>query len=596
MAGLTKKEIVELLAETATLLEFHGANSFKSRAFEAASRALAAEAAPLDELVSEPGRLETIRGIGKSIATVIRQAAETGTADECDELRVSTPPGIFELLQVPNLGPKKLRALYTELGIDSLDSLEKACTSGAVAALKGFGEKTAANLLTGVGLVRRHAGKYLLPVALKWAAPLLEAVRECPATIRAEVAGSLRRRKEIVGDIDILAASERPGDVMEAFLAAPSVRETIAQGPTKSSVRLANDMQADLRVVAESEYAAALQYFTGSKEHNTQLRGRAKRMGLLVNEYGVFRHGPAVDPGQSDREGERLLTAGEDDVYAALGLPPIPPELREGMGEIEAAEGRSLPRLVERSDYLGALHCHTTWSDGTASVIDMARAARDTHGMQYLAVTDHSEAAVYASGVGRDRIPAQHADIDRANEALAPLGFRVLKGCECDIQADGSLDYPDDVLASMDIVVASIHSRFQMSEADMTLRIIRAVENPFTAVLGHPTGRILLGRDPYAVDIEAVLRRAAECGTVIEINGDPNRLDLDWRLCRRAKEMGVVFSVNPDAHSIEGLRAVDWGLDTARKGWLEKGDILNCLPLDALLERLKRLRESKRGR
>jgi DNA polymerase (family 10) len=350
-------------------------------------------------------------------------------------------------------------------------------------------------------------------------------------------------------------------------------------------------MQADLRVVRDVEYPAALQYFTGSKEHNTQLRGRARRLGLRVNEYGVFR----VDPNFKEEPGEanRLPVKNERELYRLLSLAEIPPELREGMGELEAAAQGALPELVTLADYRGVLHCHSTWSDGTASIRDMALAARDIHGLEFIAICDHSEVAAYARGVKRGDIARQQAEIDALNADPTLQGIRVLKSCECDVLADGSLDYPNEILASMDLVVASIHSRFNMTGAEMTNRLLKAIENPYTSILGHISGRILLGREGYELDYEQVFRRAAECRTIIEINCDPHRLDLDWRLCRRAKELGVLFAVNPDAHSVEGLTNIQLGIWIARKGWLTKHDIVNCLPLPRFLQRMAAIRKHK---
>jgi DNA polymerase (family 10) len=372
------------------------------------------------------------------------------------------------------------------------------------------------------------------------------------------------------------------------------VEKVIASGETKTSVLLHTGIQADLRVVHDGEFAPALQYFTGSKEHNTALRALALRKGMRLNEYGLF-HLPAEGSHDSTAppDGQPVPLEGEADIYRALGLSPIEPELREGVGEIEAAAAGALPRLVAPGDYRGVLHCHTTWSDGTASIRDMALAALE-RGWEYFGVADHSEAAAYAGGVKRDRIPEQHREIEAVNRELAPKGIRVLKGCEADILADGSLDYDEATLSSMEYVVASVHSRFGMGEEEMTRRLVRAVENPHTTILGHISGRLLLEREAYRFDAEAVLARAAECGTLIEINGDPHRLDLDWRLCRRAKDLGVRFSVNPDAHATRTLAHVAYGINCARKGWLTAGDVVNCLAVQEFLGLADSLRQQKR--
>lgn len=571
---LSKSDIAGILRDIAALLEFHDENPFKSRAYENAARALAAEPAALDDLIGEEGRLENIKDIGKSIAKVIRETATTGNSSHLDELRGSTPAGICQLMSIPNLGPKKIRALYEKLGITSAQELEEACKSGAVAQLAGFGEKSGGKILAGIEQTRKFAGQFLYTTALAAAAPLLKTLRACTAVARAETAGSLRRCKEIVRDLDFVASSENPRDVMDYFITLPGVAQVINFGETKTSVLLSSGIQADLRVVAGHEFASALQYFTGSKEHNTQLRGLAKKQGLRANEYGIFH--VTDKTGEGPRDGKRVAALDETAFYKSLGLDYIPPELREGMGEIEAAEAHNLPRLITLDDYRGVLHCHSTWSDGAASIRDMALAARDTWRLEYIAICDHSEAAAYARGIKRGDLARQHEEIDRLNKEFRASEFSILKGCECDILTDGSLDYPDEYLDAMDIVVASIHSRFQMSEADMTARLLRAVENPRTDVLGHISGRLLLAREAYPFDAEKVLARAAECDTAIEINGDPQRLDLDWRLCRRAKQLGCRFSINPDAHSIEALRYIVTGINVARKGWLAAGDVINC--------------------
>ena len=536
----TKSDVVDVLREMATLLEYHGESPFKSRAYEGASRALAEETSSLDDLLEQDGRLEQVRGIGKSIAATIREIVTTGTSLQHQDLLAGAPAGLQQLLRVPGLGVKKVRLLHERLGVGSLEELEEACKSGTVELLPGFGSKSVEKLLAGIELQRRHAGLWLYPVAASAADAVVRELRQCESVMRVEVAGSLRRCSEVVHDIDILAASDSPRRVMDVLVSMPGVSEVTGSGKTKTSVILTGGIQVDLRVVTEDEFPAALVYFTGSKSHNTQLRARARKKGLKLNEYGLYGE---VDDDTDPGTGKRLEVGEEEDLYRLLGLAYVAPELREGTGEIEAAEEDALPDLVAMDDYRGVLHCHSTWSDGAASIRDVALAARDKLKLEYVAICDHSEVAAYARGVRREDIPRQQEEIDRLNEELGGAGFRIFKGCECDILADGSLDYPDTLLASMDVVVASVHSRFQMGEQEMTARLLRAVANPFTNMLGHPTGRLLLGRAGYAFDVERVLARAAECGTVIEINADPNRLDLDWRWCRRARELGCRFSV-----------------------------------------------------
>lgn len=601
---MDKARAVAALEKIAQLMEYHGENAFKVRAFLNAAHALEAEAATLDDLASEKGRLEGIKGIGASTAAVIRELANTGGAQLLEELRAAAPPGMDALMAVPHLGPKKIRALHETLGVGTVADLEKALAGGKVEGLPGFGAKTVEKIAAGIATARRNAGRVLYAHAEAAVLPLLEGLRAIPGVLRAETAGSLRRRRETIGDVDLVAASDDPPAVIRRFVALPGIARVEMSGPTRATVILEEGLQADLRVVADSEFAAALQYFTGSKEHNTQLRARARRMGLRVNEYGVFRveggsDGPEDDAAPSDRpdarRGTLVATATEADIYGLLGLDFIEPEMREGNGEIDTAAARALPTLVRNGDYRGVLHVHSTWSDGKASIREMALAARDVHQWEYLGICDHSEAAAYASGIRRVDIAAQHAEIDALNAELGGGGFRILRGTECDILADGSLDYPPALLATMDFVVASIHSRFGMAEDEMTRRLLRALDDPHTTILGHMSGRLLLSRDPYRFDAEAVLRRAAETRTIIEINGDPNRLDLDWRLCRQAAEMGVRFAVNPDAHSVAGLRNVAYGINTARKGWLPAELIVNTLPVDGFLRLAAEIRDHKRG-
>ncbi len=570
MEGLEKPQIAAALREIAVLLQFRDENQFKIRAFENAARALAGDPRPLDDLVL-PGGLEKIKGIGKATADIIRGLALTGQSPMLDELRLGTPTGLASLMRVPALGAKKIGVLYAELGINTLEELEVACREGRIAECRGFTKKSADKILAGIEQARRYSGQLLLAQALVLAEPILEALRSHPAVFRAEIAGSLRRCKEVVGDIDFVASSDNPAEVMAFFSTSAFVQSVVGSGPTKTSVLLLDDVQADLRVVPDAQFATALHHFTGSKEHNTQMRSRALKMGLKVNEYGVFPTDDASAPA--------LPVVTEDDIFAALKLATIPPELREGQGEIEAAAADAIPALVTRADYTGVLHCHTTWSDGKHTIREMAEAARDLHNWQYFAVCDHSEVAAYAGGVKKGEIPEQHAEIDEVNAALASDHFRVFKSCECDILKDGSLDYPDVILATMDLVVASVHSRHNQSAEEMTDRLIRALENPYVTVLGHISGRLLLSRDPYPFDVDEVLKAAARTKTAIEINSDPRRLDIDWRYCRRAKELGVIFSVNPDAHAISALKYVDYGISMARKGWLTAADIVNCLPL-----------------
>lgn len=578
----TRQHAAGILESIAQLLEFRGENTFKVRAFQNAARALETVTDELSALAAEPGRLEAIPGIGKSIASVIREIAETGTTTALAELEEGAPPGLQDLLSVPNLGPKKVRVLHDELGVTDLASLETAVRSGKVAELKGFGAKSADRILASLAQRSQYAGQTLAIRARRVAGAVLAHLAAHHAVIRCEIAGSLRRGKETVKDIDLLAASSDPAAVMDAFVALDVVQSVTGRGATKASVILEGGISADLRVVADAEFAAALAYFTGSLEHNTRMRARAKRRGLRLNEYGLFPEGSETS----------LPLPNEAALYEHLGLPYIDPELREDLGEFEAAEAGQLPHLVTLADYRGVLHCHSTWSDGAASLRDMALAARDDWGLSYYGTGDHSEVAAYARGVRRDALPRLYDEIAALNAELGP-GFRVLRGTECDILPDGSLDYTPEILEEMDYVVGSVHSRLQMPAGEMTARLLRAVRQPHLTILGHPTGRLLLAREPYPFDMETVLQECARTRTIVEINGDPNRLDLDWRHVRRARELGCLFAVNPDAHSTAGLAHIEEGLRIARKGGLEARDVVNCLPTGAFLELSAGIRRHK---
>ncbi len=563
--------IARILDEMGTMLEINGENPFRCRAYHTAAQSLMNLPDELTEMIAD-GRLKEVPGIGDTMYAKIVQLATTGQLPSYDELRRGTPPGLVALLRVPGLGPKKIKALHDELKIESLADLNEAAKSGKIAGLKGFGEKTEAKILEGIAFVEKSGDRILQSHAFRLVTPIIEAVRKHPAVIRAEICGSLRRRAETIGDLDILFSAKDPAPVLDAFVKLPDVAKVLAHGPTKASVRLADGVQCDLRGVEDGQFPFALHYFTGSKAHNIVMRRRAIQRGLSLNEYSLS--GPDGDvPCQT-----------EADVFAALGLADIPPELREDAGEIEAAERGPLPPLVERDDLTGTFHCHTEWSDGSATLAEMAQAARD-RGLQYLGIADHSRSAGYAGGLSIERVRAQWAEIDELNKKYAGK-FRLFKGTECDILPDGSLDYPDDLLDGFDYVVASVHSNFGLSREQMTSRLVRAVSNPRVTMLGHPTGRLLLARDGYDVDLDAVIDAAAKAGTMIEINANPHRLDLDAVHCRRARDKGVPIVINPDAHSTGGLDDLDYGISVARRGWLEKSDIWNTLTLKAMLQKI----------
>jgi DNA polymerase (family 10) len=567
--------IAQILDEMGTLLELRGENPFRCRAYHTAAQSLLNLPADLTEMIAD-GSLATVPSIGETMHAKVVQLATTGQLPAYDELRRSTPPGLVALLRIPGLGPKKIKALHEALAIESLADLRKAAESGQIAGLKGFGEKTEAKILEGIAFVEKSGERILQNHALRLVAPILQAVRDHRQVIRAEVCGSLRRRAETIGDLDVLFSSKNAPAVLDAFVKLPQVATVLAHGPTKASVRLADGVQCDLRGVEDDQFPFALHYFTGSKAHNIAMRRRALARGLTLNEYALS--------GESGPIG----CATEADLFAALGLAEIPPELREDAGELEAAAGHQLPLLVENRDLTGTFHCHTDWSDGSATLAEMAEAAQ-ARGMHYLGIADHSRSAGYAGGLSVERVRDQWAAIDALNRKFGGT-FHLFKGTECDILPDGSLDYPDDLLDGFDYVVASVHSHFQLPREQMTQRLVRAASNPLVTMLGHPTGRLLLARDGYAVDLDAVIDAAAAAHTMIEINANPHRLDLDAVHCRRAREKGVMIVINPDAHSVTGLDDLDYGISVARRGWLTKTDVWNTIPLKTMLQRFPRWR------
>ncbi|MBI4612894.1 MAG: DNA polymerase/3'-5' exonuclease PolX [Planctomycetes bacterium] len=581
---MDNERVAAVLSEIGVLLELQGENPFKVRAYQNAARAIEGLAERIDDLARED-RLQEIPGIGEAIAKKVATLATTGDLPYHRELRETVPPGIFDVLRVRGLGPKKAKRLWKELGVLDLRSLRKACRDDRVKDLAGFGEKSQRMILEGIAFLEKAADRSLLGEALPLARELVAALTECPAVQRASLAGSIRRGKETIGDLDLVASSDDPEGVMEFFTGIVPDAETIARGRTKTSIRLESGIQADLRVVGGSEFPACLAYFTGSKEHNVRVRTLAASLGFKVNEYGVFREGSEKPEDIPDEEA----------LYRALGLAYVPPELREDRGEIEAAREGKLPVLVEERDVKGVLHCHSIWSDGRASIHEMALAAKAL-GMKYLGIADHSKAAHYAGGLDEKKLVLQAAEIDAVEKRVK--GLRILRGSEVDILADGSLDFADEVLAGLDFVVASVHSKFGMSEDEMTARIVRAIENPFVDCLAHPTGRLLLAREGYRVNLEKVIEAAARTWTFLEINGNPRRLDLDAVWARRAAQAEVKILLGPDAHDTEGLADTEYALLTARRAWLTKDDVANSLPVTRLLASLRRRRnpEAKRAR
>jgi len=577
---MDKNEVAAVLEEIGTLLELKGENPFKTRAYHNAVRVLEGLTGSLETLVAEK-RLGELKGFGEALQDKVTILVTTGRLPYYEELKASLPPGLPALLEIQGLGPKKVKRLHDELGVDSMEKLEAACHAGKIAVLDGFGEKSQAKILEAIAFKRQFASRHRLVDALVVAEPILEFLRGHPDVIRCSTAGSLRRWKEVIGDVDFLVSSKTPSAVIEDFVAQPGVKAVLAKGETKASVILGEGIQADLRVVADVEYPFALAYFTGSKEHNIVMRQRAIARGLRLNEYGLFRSAEETrDPAL------RIACRDEQDIFAALGLAHVPPELREDQGEFTAGETGRFPRLLEWTELRGSLHNHSNWSDGRDSLEAIAAHAHEL-GLDYWAVTDHSRASFQANGLDPKRLAEQVKAIAAINETYASEGsdFRLLTGSEVDILKDG-LDFDDEVLAGLDVVVASLHVP-SGDGAENTRRLVRAAENPHVHMLGHLTGRLLLERDAYKLDIDAVVDACAATGTWIELNASPYRFDLDWRLWRRARDKGVKCVVNCDAHRLEHFGFLRLGTGIARKGWLTKGDVINTLSLGDLRSKLK---------
>jgi DNA polymerase (family 10) len=527
--------------------------------------------------IASRGSLLEVPGIGKDLAAKIHEYLQRGTVEYLDNLRKEIPVGVVELMGIHGVGPKTARLLYEQVGVNSVEKLEELARTHKLAGLPGIQAKTEENILKGIAVWKSGRERMPLGAALPLAEAILATLGSLDETDQIALAGSVRRMKETVKDIDILVTSKRPAPVMDVFVALPNVGEIIAHGETKSSIRLREGIQVDLRVVEPECFGAALQYFTGSKQHNIRVRELAQRRGLKVNEYGVF----------EERTDRRIAGATEEDVYAAVGFPFIPPEIREDGGEIEAAlEGR-LPVLIGLDDIRGDLQLHTTWSDGAHSLADLAAGVR-AKGYRYMAVTDHSKSATVANGMDEVRVLQMIAEVRSLNKRLK--GFQVLAGCEVDIRADGSLDFPDAILTQLDLVQVSIHSRFKMSREDMTTRIVRAVRHPLVHILGHPTGRLIGERAAYEVDIEAVLQAAKVGGVAVEINASPSRLDLNDVHARRAKDLGIPITISTDAHAIPQLDYMRYGVAVARRAWLTRSEVLNTLSGRELMAWLERRR------
>lgn len=566
-------DIAAVFSEIADRLEIQGANPFRIRAYRNAALTLGELAQDARGMLAKGEDLRHIPGIGDDLANKIQEIVDTGRCDLLERLRRELPPAVTELLRIPGLGPRRVRALYHDLQVQTVEQLYRAARDGRIRALPGFGEKTELHIIEAIEAHASKAHRFKLAVAAQYADALSAFLQAQPGVTKVAVAGSFRRMRETVGDLDIVAAAAADSPVIARLTGYDEVATILGAGGTRASVVLKNGLQVDLRVVAEPSFGAALHYFTGSKAHNIAIRRIAQRRGLKINEYGVF------------RGAERIAGEDETSVYRSVDLPYIPPELREDRGEIEAARAGRLPRLVEFADLRGDLHAHTRATDGHDSLREMARAAQ-TLGLEYLAITEHSRHLAVARGLDPLRLARQCDEIDRLNAELE--GFTLLKGIEVDILENGDLDLPDDVLGRLDLVVGAVHSQFNLSRARQTRRILRAMEHPHFTLLAHPTGRRLEHREPYDVDMLRIIREAKARGCFLELNAHPERLDLLDTQCHMAKEEGVLVSVNSDAHSRFDFANLLYGIGQARRGWLEKGDVLNTRPLVALRPLLKR--------
>lgn len=561
--------VADALYEIGEILTIKG-DRFRSRAFNMAAQRVVALTESIDK-VRERGELQEIPGVGKSIASIIEEVLDTGGSRQLEELREALPKGVRELMELEGVGPKIAMRLQKELGIVSMDELEAAAKAQRLRGLKGFGEKTEANLLRAIEEHRMMQGRFLLGAVLPVIDDIIWYMSESDASLEVEVAGSARRKRETVGDIDLLVASNKSEEVVKRFVSMPPVIRVLSEGRTKSTVILEKNLQVDMRVIPPEDYGAALQYFTGSKDHNVKLRTISVKMGYKLNEYGLFNR-------ETD---EKVAGETEEGIYRALGMSFMEPELRENRGEIEAAMEGRLPILVRLDEIKGDLHVHTKWSDGTATIKEMSMAAME-RGLEYIAICDHSKSLGIARGLDENRLRDQMAEIDRLNEELD--GFTILRGLECDIKADGSLDLSNSVLRDLDFLVASIHSGFRSDEREMTERVVKAIHNDHVSVIGHPTGRLIQKRNPYAIDLEKVFEEAVSQGVMMEINALPDRLDLDDVNSRAAMERGVMMTIGTDAHSPRQLDFLHMGVSVARRGWLETKDVANTLSLKRLLK------------
>jgi DNA polymerase (family 10) len=578
---LDKARVASILDDIATLLELSGGNPYEVRAYQNASRAISALEGDI-YVLAESGRLANTPGVGKTILGRVTELLDTGRIQFYEKLSQEVPAGLRQMTRIPGLGAKRVRQLHEALSISTVAELREATEAGRIAGVPGFGEKMQEKILNGIAFLEQHQDRFRFNIAEAQATLVAQALREMPQIVRLDVAGSIRRKRETIGDVDIVGSVAHLDDrlpVMNRLVGLPIVASITGQGETKTSVVLEAGIALDVRLVQDEEYPYLLHHFTGSKQHHIALRSLAIKGGVKINEYGLW------------RGDQRIPCTDEADIYRVLGMQYIEPELREDRGEIEAALKGALPTLVTEADLRGVLHVHTTWSDGGATLREMAEAALKL-GFAYLGICDHSQQAAYAGGLTPERVREQHVEIDKLNAELGGA-FRILKGTECDILRDGALDYDDETLAQFDFVLASIHSNFNLPPEQQTQRLIRAIEHHATSIIGHPTGRILLEREGYNPDMEAVIDAAGKHGVAIEINADPHRFDLDWQLLRYATERGVRIPINPDAHSPAGLLNMRYGVGIARKGWLTRSDVLNTLPVDELLAFFKEQRARK---
>jgi DNA polymerase (family X) len=576
---MDKKELINILNDTATMLELRDSSFFKVRAYRAAARSLESSDINIDKNISIL-ELKKIKGIGAGIAGHIADIINTGSFEEYEELKANTPAGLFDMLKIPGMGAKKVKYLYDNLGVTNTVDLEIACREDRLLDLPGFGKKTQDNILKGIGIVKKYSEKYLYGEIITESEKILEKIRQNSYVKRASLGGSVRRKKEIVKDIDIVASTKNPDKVMDFFTSIKEAEDIIARGDTKSSIRLKTGINIDIRTVEDWQFPYALHHFTGSREHNTAMRSMAKKSGIKMNEYGLF------------KDGDIIKCRNEEDIFNFFSMQYIPPELRENYGEIEAARKGALPKLIKYDDIKGLIHIHTTYSDGKMTLEQVSKKAQEM-GLEYIGISDHSKSAYYAGGLSINDLKLQFEEIDSLNKSFKE--FKIFKGIESDILNDGSLDYDEEVLEKFDFVIIAIHSNFNMTKKQITERIIKAIENRYSTILAHPTGRLLLSRDPYKVDIEAVIDAAQKNYVDIELNSSPFRLDLDWRYLKYAKERNVKIFINPDAHSIDNLYDYRFGVNIARKGWLEKDDVVNTMDTQKIDNYFKEKRKTRKN-